>query len=45
MFECVDGLEHRVTDDMNANLLKEFTTSKVEAVLNQMHPLKSLGPN
>ena len=41
MSECVDGLEHRVTNDMNVKLLKEFMTSEQEATLNQMHPLKS----
>jgi hypothetical protein len=30
---------------MNATLLKEFTSSEVEAALNQMHPLKSPGPD
>jgi hypothetical protein len=39
----VDGLELRVTDDMNATLLREFTTLKVETTLNQMHLLKSPG--
>jgi hypothetical protein len=29
--------------DMNASLLWEFTFMEVEAALNQMHPLKSLG--
>jgi hypothetical protein len=42
---CVDGLEQRVTADMNANLLREFTSSEVETALNQMHPLKSPGPD
>jgi hypothetical protein len=45
MSEVVDGLDHRVSDDMNANLLKTFTTLEVEAALNQMHPLKSPGPD
>jgi hypothetical protein len=45
MSSCVDGLEHRVTDAMNANLLKEFTIPEVEVALNQMHPLKSPGPD
>jgi hypothetical protein len=42
---CVDGLEQRVIDNMNANLLREFMNLKVEVALNQMHPLKSLGPD
>jgi hypothetical protein len=42
---CVNGLEQRVTKDMNATLLREFTSSEVEAALNQMHPLKSPGPD
>jgi hypothetical protein len=45
MSGCVDVLENRVTDAMNATLLKEFTSSEVEVALNQMHPLKSPGPD
>jgi hypothetical protein len=43
--ECVAGLEARVTGEMNANLLREFTAQEVEAALKQMHPLKSPGPD
>jgi hypothetical protein len=45
MSNCVDGLDHRVIDVMNATLLKEFTTLEVKVALNQMHPLKSSGPD
>lgn len=42
---CLDGLEAYVTDEMNSKLLKEFTAGEVELALNQMHPLKSPGPD
>ncbi|XP_059458269.1 uncharacterized protein LOC132187853 [Corylus avellana] len=43
--ECLEGMERRVTEEMNNNLLRPFTQSEVEDALNQMHPLKSPGPD
>jgi hypothetical protein len=43
--ECLGGLEARVMEEMNNNLVKMFTQGEVEVALNQMHPLKSSGPN
>lgn len=43
--QCLNGLETRVTAEMNANLMKEFTPAKVEKALALMHPLKSSGPD
>ena len=34
-----------VTDEMNAELVKEFTALEVKEALNQMAPLKAPGPN
>jgi hypothetical protein len=36
-------LENRVTEEMNFNLLKTFTSNEVDYALKHMHPLKSLG--
>ena len=33
-----------VTDDMNKQLIEDFTCNEVELTLNQMAPLKALGP-
>ncbi|XP_059451133.1 zinc transporter 5-like [Corylus avellana] len=41
--ESLMGLESRVTEEMNLNLLKNFTSVEVDNALRQMHPLKSLG--
>jgi hypothetical protein len=45
--ECSEALEPHVTDEMNSMLmlLRKFTVMEVEAALNQMHLLKSSGPN
>ena len=43
--ECLGAVEPRVTDEMNEFLLREFTVGEVEIALNQMHPLKSPGPD
>ncbi|XP_042988698.1 uncharacterized protein LOC122316231 [Carya illinoinensis] len=40
-----DSLSGRVTEDMNVELLKDFTSEEVKAALNQMHPTKSPGPD
>ena len=34
-----------VTDEMNAELVKEFTALEVKEALNQMAPLKAPGPD
>jgi hypothetical protein len=39
------GLETRVTDAMNGDLLKKLSMVEVDAALKQMHPLKSPRPN
>jgi hypothetical protein len=38
-------MEVRVTDDMNAQLLREFSVEEVGGVLSQMHLLKSPRPD
>jgi hypothetical protein len=43
--ECLQGLETRVTDTMNAQLLRKFEASEVDMALSQMQPLKSPGPD
>lgn len=43
--QCLDGMEARVTEEMNTALLRQFTEAEVETALGQMHPLKSPGPN
>ena len=42
---CLEGLEGRVSSDMNGRLLAAFTAEEVEFALGQMHPLKSPGPD
>ena len=41
----LEGLEARVTPEMNGWLLRPFVTEEVDFALSQMHPLKSLGPD
>jgi hypothetical protein len=41
----LEGLGGRVTAAMNRNLLRVFTPEEVDSALNQMHPLKSPGPD
>jgi hypothetical protein len=43
--ECLTGLDVRVTDEMNGDLLKTFSMIEVDAALKQMHLLKSPGPD
>ena len=43
--ECLEGLEVRVTLEMNEWLLRPFVAEEVDFAFSQMHPLKSLGPN
>ena len=45
MKECLMGLEGKVTEGMNHNLLRVFTPEEVNNALNQIHPLKSPGTN
>jgi hypothetical protein len=42
---CLAGLNERVTDEMNAELLEKFTEDEISTALGQMHPLKSPGPD
>jgi exonuclease III len=43
--ECLETMEPRVTSDMNAALLADFTMEEIDGALAQMHPLKSPGPD
>ncbi|XP_074314569.1 uncharacterized protein LOC141649788 [Silene latifolia] len=43
--EVFDGFERRVTGPMNAILRQEYNEDEVVEALNQMHPLKALGPD
>jgi hypothetical protein len=43
--ECLMGLDVRVTEEMNGDLLKTFSMVEVDAALKQIHPLKSPGPD
>ena len=45
MEHIFQATEVRVTDEMNASLLKEFTPMEVKMALNQMHPDKAPGPD
>lgn len=38
--ESIADISVRVTDDMNLQLLREFTGDEVDYVLSQMHPMK-----
>nr|XP_023892926.1 uncharacterized protein LOC112004916 [Quercus suber] len=41
----LEQIPTKVTEDMNGELLKEFTSEEVEMALKQMAPLKSPGPD
>ncbi|XP_059445337.1 uncharacterized protein LOC132177129 [Corylus avellana] len=43
--ECLEGLEARVTPEMNGWLLRRFVAEEVDVALAQMGPLKSPGPD
>ena len=43
--EILDALEVKVTDEMNAFLLTEFTSEEIHTVIKQMHPTKALRPD
>jgi len=41
----LQGIEPKVTPEMNAKLSQPFTAMEVELVLKQMKPLTALGPD
>ncbi|XP_059454900.1 uncharacterized protein LOC132185097 [Corylus avellana] len=43
--ECLEGMDARVTEEMNEALTRTFTVAEVEFALYQMHPSKSPGPD
>ena len=43
IIESLQYIESRVTAEMNAMLLRTYTTEEMELALSQMHPLKSPG--
>jgi len=43
--QCLENVEHLVSDEMNSSLLRPFTAEEVGLALSQMHPLKSPGPD
>jgi hypothetical protein len=45
MDDCLEGLEEKVTGEMNEQLFRDFTTEELCMAISQMPPLKSLGLN
>ncbi|XP_074266422.1 uncharacterized protein LOC141589691 [Silene latifolia] len=43
--DILQGLHNRVTEDMNAELRRDYSEYEVMEALNQMHPLKAPGPD
>ena len=43
--KILEQIPHAITEDMNSELMGEFTAQEVEVALKQMAPLKSPGPN
>ena len=43
--EVTNSIPTRVTEEMNQNLVREFTKEEVEAAFHQMHPTIALGPD
>ena len=39
--EVIDAIDPKVSNEMNQNLIKQFTKEEVKASLKQMHPTKS----
>ena len=39
--EVIDAIDPKVSNEMNQNLIKQFTKEEVEASLKHMHPTKS----
>lgn len=40
-----DHVEHKMTEDMESQLVLEFTIGEISIALNHMHPTKVSGPN
>lgn len=45
IFQCTKVIQPKVSVEMNSKLLSKFTRVEVDSTLNQMVPLKSLGPD
>lgn len=45
MEDCLFALPKRVTEDMNNQLLEDFTVEEIRKALNQMQPLKAPWPD
>lgn len=43
--DCLNNVESRVAEEMNARLLRPFMKDEVRSAMIQMHPLKSPGPD
>ncbi|KAL3825323.1 hypothetical protein ACJIZ3_021352 [Penstemon smallii] len=42
---ALEVIQQRISPEMNADFLKEFTTEEIKKALDSMHPLKSPGPD
>lgn len=45
MDTCLSAVDQKVTGGMNQQLLAEFTVEEIEAVMDQMPPMKAPRPN
>ena len=43
--ELLDAIDARVTEPMNALLVRDFQAEEVRKVIKQMHPMKAPGPD
>ena len=43
--DILEQIPHVVTEEMNSDLMGDFTTQEVEVALKQMAPFKSPGPD
>jgi hypothetical protein len=43
--ECLETVQNRILDDMNARLLRPFCVGEVGTAFSQMVPLKAPGPD